>query len=362
MSQGSGEKEILDLAAELLAAGNWMSLEQARNVCAKANCQEIASDGSTRRFFRVMAKATSPSGYIICTSDDKSPKALAEANATWEIGCHLKKKGIAVPEIYAFEQQRGVIIFEDLGNVRLYDLVVAKGVEHNKVTHSYRQTLDMLVAMQVKGAQGFDTAWCWDTPCYDGQVMVERESGYFYNACWIELLGQNKLPAVDDEFIEISRITLEAPLQYFLHRDFQSRNIMIKEGIPRAIDFQGGRLGPLGYDLASLLIDPYTCLPVSMQEELLKYYLESLGSVVQVPKDKFIFWFEYLSLQRNLQIIGAFSFLYNNRGKAFFEPFIVPSLKMLVTRLEKKEFRQFKALRELASNAYTLSRSRFTTP
>ena len=115
--------------------------------------------------------------------------------------------------------------------------------------------------MQVRGAVSFDPKWCWDTPQYDRMLMLERESGYFLQAFWQDLLGMEEPPGLQEEFFELADRAARIPAGYFLHRDFQSRNIMIHGGEACIIDFQGGRLGPLAYDLASLLIDPYVALP-----------------------------------------------------------------------------------------------------
>ena len=116
---------------------------------------------------------------------------------------------------------------------------------------------------------------------------------------------------------------------FFLHRDFQSRNIYLSEDKIGILDWQGGRLGPLAYDLASLLIDPYTALTVRERDQIFQYYLDLLQD--SDPKGTMPFQesFPYLAIQRNLQILGAFSYLTKVKKKAHFEPFISPALKSL---------------------------------
>ena len=107
--------------------------------------------------------------------------------------------------------------------------------------------------------------------------MIARESRYFLRSFWQEMCGREVPDGIDDEFQEIASQAAGNGPDVFLHRDFQSRNIMIKDGAVRFIDYQGGRLGPPGYDLASLLIDPYMGLSAEFQEEMLHYYLDVLS-------------------------------------------------------------------------------------
>ena len=124
---------------------------------------------------------------------------------------------------------------------------------------------------------------------------------------------------------------------------------MIKEGTVRFIDFQGGRLGPLGYDLASLLIDPYTSLPRWFQDNLVAVYLKAIGNYVAIEEAEFNKQFKLLAFQRNMQIVGAFSFLSKVRKKTFFIDFIKPSLISLRNRLEDPLFKDYPIIRTMVN-------------
>jgi aminoglycoside/choline kinase family phosphotransferase len=113
------------------------------------------------------------------------------------------------------------------------------------------------------------------------------------------------------------------------------------------IDFQGGRLGPLQYDLASLLIDPYVELPQNLQDRLLSDYLTRLSEFVPVDRGRFLHAYEYCAINRNLQILGAFAFLSRQKGKKDFEPYIPPALKSLKQRLQNLEPQVCKQLRRI---------------
>ncbi|HID70579.1 MAG TPA: hypothetical protein EYP35_09035, partial [Desulfobacterales bacterium] len=203
----------------------------------------------------------------------------------------------------------------------------------------------------IRGAEGFDAAWCWDTPCYDKKLMLERESGYFLRAFWKGLLGREEPSGLQEEFVLLAEKAATIPAGFFLHRDFQSRNIMIHREEPCFIDFQGGRPGPLAYDLASLLIDPYVALSDEFQIELLETYLDELERLTEVDRRKFIEEYLLLALHRNLQIVGAFAFLSTERKKVFFSQFIKPALVSLNKLLNCELFLDMRVLRKTASLA-----------
>ncbi|MCI5145330.1 MAG: DUF1679 domain-containing protein, partial [Candidatus Electrothrix sp. AR3] len=223
--------------------------------------------------------------------------------------------------------------------------VQENGTGSEQVIELYRQTMLELVNMQVQGFKGFDASWCWDSSHYDRQVMLERESGYFLQALCRDLLQMNfSEQEIGIECQSLAERAGQAKSNYFLHRDFQSRNIMLQQGRVRFIDYQAGRLGPLGYDLASLLIDPYVSLPQELQDELLKYYLDALTAFIPYDRQQFQQEYLLLALQRNFQILGAFAFLSKQRGKVFFQQYIQPALYSLQGLLARTEYPCLKAL------------------
>ncbi len=342
--------EILQCAKELLSANGLLTRVEAENFVNRESCRKVDSDGSTRRFWRVSKKDRSL--CLIAAPAGRGSAELAESRSAWHIGRHLQKKGVVVPELYGWDSTTGVLLFEDLGDSRLHDVAVQKKMQQQAgdvLVAYYHQSLEQLATMQFKGAEDFDESWCWDSPRYDTQVMVERESNYFVNAFWHGLLGHKVAAGVDNELREIARLASEAPANYFLHRDFQSRNIMIKEGAVRFIDYQAGRLGPLGYDLASLLIDPYCHLPQKFQDELVDFYLKIIAKFFAVGEAEFKKQFILLAFQRNMQIIGAFSFLYKVRKKPFFMDYIKPSLVSLRNRLEDPLFKDYPLIHSMVT-------------
>ncbi|MCI5138702.1 MAG: aminoglycoside phosphotransferase [Candidatus Electrothrix sp. AR1] len=313
----------------------------------KVHPTPLTPDGSFRRFCRLKHEDGRTAVAVAPPADD--PAGLQEAQSGWHIGRHLFAAGAPVPELYGFEEQTGLLVCEDLGDQRLHDLVQEKGSESKQIIQLYRQTVSELARMQVRGSQGFKPDWCWDTPKYDRALMLERESGYFLQALCRDFLQlEIDKKKIAQDFHELADRASQAEATFFLHRDFQSRNIMIQQDRVRFIDYQAGRLGPLAYDLASLLIDPYAALPTPIQDELLEHYLDALTALL--PYDRAQFRQEYilLALQRNLQILGAFAFLSQQRGKPFFRQYLVPALHSLQALLAKTATAEYLYLKSLS--------------
>ena len=263
-----------------------------------------------------------------------------EADAFFAIGQHLHNKGLPVPCIYGYDRSSGLVALEDLGDLHLQTVIRRTGDPAKVVAH-YRNVIDLLIAMGVEGAKGFDPRYTYQTPCYDRELILERESKYFVEAFLNEYLGL-KIDFEDlmEEFDVLAQRALDHPYTGLLHRDFQSRNILVKDGNYYFIDFQGARLGPLPYDLSSLLIDPYVALPQSLQDSLLSYYLNRLSDFIAVDASEFLDAYAYCAMNRNLQILGAFGFLSRIKGKKDFEAYIPPALASLKARLHSIKQRE----------------------
>ncbi len=306
--------------------------------------QIVAPDGSNRKFWRFP-------GVIAVAPETTGTKAMTEAVATWKIGEHLFSRGCAIPQIYGFDRESGLLLMEDAGSISLYDRVLhlKESGDSAAIIELYSQVLAALVDLQLCGKENFDIRWCWESACYDRELMLEKESGYFLSAWWQDFLGQEIPPGIMEELEQLAERAAQVPAAFFLHRDCQSRNIFFQGDTLKFIDFQGGRLGALAYDLSSLLMDPYVGLSEGMQESLFMRYIELLKkSGEDIDKKEFRFWYEDIALHRNLQIIGAFAFLSRQRKKPFFAQFIKPSVIMLRQRLAAPQFSQFSLLKKMA--------------
>jgi len=250
-----------------------------------------------------------------------------------------------------------LLLFEDLGDTHLHDKILAESHLTPTIKQYYEEAVELLVRMQVLARKGFDPNWCWDSPQYDRQLMLEKESAYFQNAFCRNYLGIEEFSSgLGAEFGSLADQAGRQPSVFFLHRDFQSRNLMIHKEKIAVIDFQGARLGPLGYDLASLLIDPYASLSHEHQKELLELYLDILAKYISLDRCEFARRYAYLAIQRNLQILGAFAFLSQQRAKPFFRDYIGPALISLARQLAEPTGKDYPCLKGLVKKCLDLLR------
>lgn len=314
---------------------------------AEVEIELLRGDGSDRVFLRIIGGER---GLIAVLPSPTLPRALAEAQAVWDIGRHLARCAVPVPTLLAFDPATGIIICEDLGNLQLHGIATGGQLSLGEIVALYRQGLEVLLQMQLAGAVGLDPGWCWDTPAYDRELMLTRESGYFREACCRDYLGMTTMPAgLEEDFQRLADLVAQAPARFFLHRDYQSRNLLVKDGRLRVLDFQGGRLGPLAYDLASFLNDPYVDLPPSSRDELFGYYVQLLTEREPNLAAGFAEGYLWAALQRNLQILGAFAFLSKAKGKSFFQAYLLPAAVNLNRLLQEPAGNRLPTLKSLAT-------------
>ncbi len=302
--------------------------------------EHLPGDGSQRRFWRVAATEDGDT-YIAMENTPADDNSKRENLAYLKIGKHLFEKGLPIPEIHRHNLNRGWFIMQDCGDRNLQDLV-----SHSPDrTSVYERVVEVLHRLQNEGARGFNPDWCCQTPKYDQRVMRVYEVDYFRAAFLGKYLGLKiDWPELESPFEHLINTASEADDRYFLHRDFQSRNIMVLDGRIGVIDWQGGRLGPLAYDLASLLIDPYARLSAEERMEIFKTYVRLARRRDQSGAESVEKYYPYLAIQRNLQILGAFSFLTKVRKKTYFEDYIPPALESLQRLLDELQDPKLSAL------------------
>jgi N-acetylmuramate 1-kinase len=325
--------ELARFAEESLSAG-------------KLSWREITGDGSGRRFYRVKGKAGS---WIVMINNQppKDERGVTENDSFLYIARHLRGIGIPVPVVYHHDREKGWFLMEDLGDCHLQTEVMHIKGDRKQLVETYQRVIDALVIIQAEGRKGFDPSLTHNPP-YDERFVLAWESGYFHRAF---LKGFCGLDIAEEELREelegLARQAAQAPSGYFLYRDFQSRNIMVREGGFGFLDFQGGRLGPLQYDLASLLLDPYVELGRAVEEELLAYYVGRIQERAALDPKGFQEQYPFVALHRAMQILGAFGFLTTVRGLAFFRPYIPPALQGLRALLKERCFGPYKKLKRV---------------
>jgi aminoglycoside/choline kinase family phosphotransferase len=267
------------------------------------------------------------------------------------IGRHLWRRGQLGPEFYSSDPDAGLFLIEDLGDVPLADWA---GREPDWGQNAmYGRTVALMADLHTSGLEGFDPDWCFQTKRYDRDLILERETGYFLNDFIRGYVGKK----IDNgnaasEFSTLADAALAGSETVLMHRDFQSRNVMIKTGWPRLIDFQGARPGPPGYDLASLLYDPYADLESRQRNTLCEYYVERrLAAQADFDEKRLLKSLPYLAACRLLQALGAFGYLTRVQQKPWFEQHIPTALKILRELLASPEFDFAPALRILVHQA-----------
>ncbi len=284
--------------------------------------EEINTGGSDRKFFRVKKKDTT---YIFIEDPniDQYIKILK----------HLHQKGVGVPELIMVEGNRAII--EDLGRDSLYDFMRNKESNWQKF---YELAIEELVKLQIDGYK--------DAPVnlYYDREHIQWEQDYFRKFFLQQLckISEYRLKEIEEDFKTLLEDMVEGikPIANFLmHRDYQSQNIYIKNDKIRIIDFQSSRIGPLTYDLASLLRDAYAEIDGKTEEYLIFYYLSCLKKRrIEIPKEKFSKIYSLTAIQRNMQALGAFANLSLNKNKTQFKKFIPRGLKLLNMELRKSDY------------------------
>lgn len=310
--------------------------------------ETLAGDGSDRRFYR--CRQADSTTLLLVLPGRPDAGGLAEAAAAEAIGRHLGRAGVPVPQIHGFDPASGALLMEDLGDLLLHRRLQARPAAA-EIVALYRRAIEALLTLQIKARPGFPVEACWDTRHYDRRLMLERESGYFYQALGREWLGWGEMPAeLSAEFELLADLAAAQPADFVLHRDYQCRNLMLQGDRVRVIDFQGARLGPLAYDLAALLNDPYAALAPDLRADLFEFYLERAADLLPgLDRENFRRGWYFPALQRNLQILGAFAFLTRQRGKTFFQSYLLPAAGQLAALLdEMPEGHRFPQLRNLA--------------
>ncbi len=290
---------------------------------------QIAEQGSNRKFYR-MSYPDSSRILMLSSSEDQDFERFIK------IGKYFFKNGLGSPEIFNYNKSQYAILVEDLGDETVYE--VLKRGDHGEV---YRKVIDWLVGFQKKSCE-LGVECRSEVDRYFDYRGMRWETEYFTDNFLKRHLGVTdaKCAALQHGFDMLANEALSQP-QILIHRDFQSQNIMIKDGHVRIVDFQGARQGPVTYDLMSLLKDAYVDIPRKLRKELEGYYYEKLQGVcvkkLAFSRDQFRRYAVISGLQRNMQALGAFAFLSLFKGKTRYLDFIPGGVKNLIEGIEELE-------------------------
>ncbi|MEN6454336.1 MAG: phosphotransferase, partial [Prolixibacteraceae bacterium] len=248
---------------------------------------------------------------------------------------HFFSNGIPVPQIYAVNAGKTCYLQEDLGNVTLFDYMTQireKEGFSEKIISAYKKVLGELPRIQISAGKGIDYQYCYPRAAFDKQSMMwdlNYFKYYFLKLARIHFDEQ----ALENDFEKFTGFLLEAESNFFLFRDFQSRNIMLKDSRVAFIDYQGGRKGALQYDLASLLYDAKADIPQAIRNELLEFYLDTLEKYIPVDRKEFKAFYTGYVLIRIMQAMGAYGFRgFYEKKEHFLKsiPYALENLKYLL--------------------------------
>jgi len=292
--------------------------------------ENIRADGSNRQIIRLFSRDKS---FVGVYGPDKK-----ENRAFIEFSKHFESKKFPVPHIYSYDEARQVYIESDLGNKTLFDCVKEerKGVEFpSSLIDKYKKSLSYLALFQTSTLEGLNLDFCYPRKEFDEQSMMwdlNYFKYYFLKLGNISFDEQN----LENDYKKMVDFIKLAPRNFFLYRDFQSRNIMIKKDELYFIDYQGGRKGFLAYDVASLLYDAKTDIPPDMRKELLNYYLNLDNIKKVISRTEFLKYYYYFVCIRLMQAMGAYGLRGFYERKTYFltsVPYVIKNIEWILSNV-----------------------------
>lgn len=303
----------------------------------------MPQSGSYREYYRIHGETKTAIGVY---SED-----LKENKAFLSFTKHFLSIGLPVPELFAEDENGKLYLISDLGKKTLFDFLQEKrkmvGVFPGSVIKAYKSILTRLPDFQINASKGLDYSLCYPRSSFDKQSMMWDLNYFKYY-----FLKLAKIPfdeqLLEDEFQKFTDYLLKADSNYFLYRDFQSMNIMMLDGEPYFIDYQGGRKGALQYDVASILYDSKANIPADVKDLLLDHYLDTLENYISFDRKVWVNYFRGFVLIRLMQAMGAYGFRGFYERKTQFLQSIPYALKQLDYIIKNNLFlNEFPYLREV---------------
>ncbi len=258
--------------------------------------------------------------------------SVREENVAFlEFSRRFRRHGLPVPEIYGEDLDHGAYLEEDLGDTTLFDFLSTnrEGARiDSAVVDVYRKVLEILPRFQVEAGRDLNYKACYPRGSFDRQSIIWDLNYFKYYFLRLAGIPFNE-QALEQDFTRLTKFLLSADHNYFLYRDFQSRNIMLPNGQPFFVDYQGGRKGALQYDVASLLYDAKADLPPELRKQLLDHYLEAVRRYAPVSRDLFMQHFYAFVYVRLMQAFGAYGFRGFYERRAHFLQSVPYALKNL---------------------------------
>lgn len=287
--------------------------------------------GSGRSIFRLVAENTSAIGVLY---------NVREENAAFlEFSRHFRRHGLPVPQIYDEDLERGAYLEEDLGDTTLFEFL-SKNRSGDQIApaviEAYRRVVSLLPRFQVEAGRDLNYKFCYPRGSFDRQSIAWDLNYFKYYFLRLSGIPFNE-QALEVDFGRLTRFLLSAPREHFLYRDCQSRNVMLRNGKPFFLDYQGGRKGALQYDIASLLYDAKADLPSELRRQLLDHYLATLRGLVDLSAEAFMHHYYAFVYVRIMQALGAYGFRgFYERKPHFLQsvPYALKNLDWLLSNVE----------------------------
>jgi aminoglycoside/choline kinase family phosphotransferase len=287
--------------------------------------------GSGRKIVRLSSKTVSAIGILYNVREENV--------AFLEFSRHFRRHGLPVPEIYVEDLSQGAYLEEDLGNTTLFEFLSHHRDEATiapEAVAAYRKVVALLPRFQVEAGRDVNYKVCYPRSSFDRQSIAWDLNYFKYYFLRLAGIPVNE-QSLEDDFSRLTKFLLSANRDYFLYRDFQSRNIMLCDGQPFFLDYQGGRKGALQYDIASLLYDAKADLPPELRQQLLDHYLDSLAGFLDPDRSAFMqFYYPYVYV-RIMQALGAYGFRgFYERKEHFLQsvPYALKNLRWLLHNVE----------------------------
>ncbi len=282
----------------------------------KVDLESLTGDASDRQFYR----ARLPGGQtrIVMALAPPLPAPADPDDLPYiNILNHLRICRVPVPELHHYDPAEGLLVLEDLGDTTLEEHVRRRGIIPS--LSLYRKAVEELLTLQLVGTRkrcehcmAFRFSFDLEKLMWELNFFLEHTVQGYFERC----VAQADAERIRRHFERLCRVIAEQP-KYFTHRDYHSRNLMVHNGIIGIIDFQDARLGPLQYDLCSLLRDSYVRLPEEVVDELIALYLDGRDRMegTQTDRPEFRRMFDWVSIQRNLKAAGTFGYMAVVKGK-----------------------------------------------
>jgi len=293
---------------------------------APTSIEPLPGAGSNRKYFRLKGKESLIGVYGTSTEENRAFIYMAR---------HFSQKGLPVPRILAEAADQSAYLQDDLGDISLFQFIKQgreSGNFSDEETNILKQTIRLLPQIQFEGNKEMNFSYCYPLAAFNRRSILWDLNYFKY--CFLKATGlefQENL--LEDDFERMADTLLQIEPQVFMYRDFQSRNIMIREEKPYFIDFQGGRKGPFYYDVASFLWQAKANYPDSLRQELLDEYLDALRPYHAIDKEQFLTTLRHFVLFRTLQVLGAYGFRGYFEKKAHFiqsVPYAIENLRQLL--------------------------------